>query len=532
MANVIRPRQRALTAVLPHAQNRNIAVPAFGKLGQTFTIGKIASSALASEWETEGGSASMTELAGAAANGYQCFGQALRISSDSNSQGIRSTASQVIAAGDLSADSVITFIFWVNWPPTSGTTEIKIFLYSDVAATEYSAIDFHTNQTMQVGFNSLNIPVSWFTGGERSNTGHRQTAQPNWSNGPGGEWDYTKGVERVLIRPQDMSNASWDSDPYALHFCGMVYDFYARPQVAICFDDNYKNVISKASTIDYGGGLETCKGVMDRFGFKGNVAVIRDQIGTGSGDNERLDLTELGDLYNDGWDLVVHGSDAWSSANFATTQDCIDDEPPSGDGISYNQQVLETNNWKRGINCAVYPTNNYRGSGFATDNWIYNLRQKMQAQLEIDFARTSWPVWQAHPFLATSLDSASLFQTEYMSVGGLNVEGVTEPVRNRTDVINRMLANTFLNVGGNMVIYLHNPVNLTDFARGVGSAPPQSHGGSSTQYYVEDFIQICEWLNDNRDKIDVVTMSEMRRNTRRADPHYTVPSPEYASPAY
>jgi len=71
----------------------------------------------------------------------------------------------------------------------------------------------------------------------------------------------------------------------------LAYAGYARPQVAIVFDDGYKSVLENAFPL------------MQQYGIPGTVAVISSRVGSGAA---YLSLPELHTLHDAGWAMVNH----------------------------------------------------------------------------------------------------------------------------------------------------------------------------------------------------------------------------------
>lgn len=502
--------------------------------GIEYLPGQVIDQALTADWATTNGSVVKTVITD---DPYHVFGQSLRISSDVDGTGILRTepgTGGILDPADYDAESSLKILCWLNWAAVSGTDRIRVFIWHDHESnpTQNTAFTFNSFEEMQLGWNTLTIPMNWDLVGNRADQGFRQhdnADYQNWDNGGGGPWDPTQGISRIAIYVISMPNADWDGDLYAFHYCGMVYGDKMTPVVSICFDDGYEATLTEDHPTQNKSAFE----YMTEKGFKGNVAVIRNNVG----DTNYLDQAQLQTLYDAGWDMLVHGVWQWGDMNSWNNlvDNAINWEPGDGplnqdDGIAYNRQYLIDQGWTRGQNLAVYPGNNYRQNNWTIDDWTFNLRQKMQ-ELGIRACRTSWPVWDSPAILGAEQDAGSNYGKEWMTVAGSPIELNDNPWNSLSRFLNRGLE-TIVGVGGHSMIYLHRLVSVNDFARGAGDGPPSANGHPGTYYYIEDFFDILDELEtrQNNEELVVMTFSEYY-NAMTALNNPIFPSPRYSVPA-
>ena len=515
-------------------------------------------------WTSTDVGVSLTAVSGGA---YQVFGQATRISSDTNNKGmIRSEANGFVTpVGDTSlganyeADLTksISFIFWQNWAGVTGNQKIRVFLYHDYQNTPSAntSFEFNSLKDMQVGWNTLTIPFGWDMAADRFKYGLRPNRTAMWTNGGGGAWNPSQGIDRIIISMDNMGNNSWDATPNACHFCGITYGFKNTPVVGLVFDDGYDDImtVQHPNIGDATRDGKTAYQFLADNGMKATCGIIRKKID----DNAAGYFTtaQLQTLYTAGWDLAVHGTSAWGDPLpwDSLVTNAIEFDPGEGadegtngisDGIRWNQKLLVDNGWTRGAYTGVFPLNNYRNGGYTTDSWTYNLRSQLQDKLGIRVCRTSWPVMADKPILGSLQHADSTYQMEFMSAPGVPMEagGTGSYSRGHTDFTGSGLKSIKLR-GAAAFPYFHRLVdtNETNAPRSAGITPPmQNYTGSGTNpyttaYYIEDLFDVIAALKVEQDagNIAVMTLSEWYRQMKLLDNSIDLPSPTYAAnPAY
>jgi peptidoglycan/xylan/chitin deacetylase (PgdA/CDA1 family) len=164
----------------------------------------------------------------------------------------------------LNASVAGNFGFWVYIPSTTNLFSVTLYLTSSS-----TFVSFFSNAwgvaSLHNGWNFLSVTRS------------------SWTNTGSEAWENTMVRLRVRIDTIAAQSSS-------VTFDSLYYGIYARPKVAITFDDCF----SSAFTIGYP--------YMSTYGMKGTFGVISSLIDT----TNYMTLANLRTAYNNGWAMVNH----------------------------------------------------------------------------------------------------------------------------------------------------------------------------------------------------------------------------------
>lgn len=122
---------------------------------------------------------------------------------------------------------------------------------------------------------------------------------------------------------------------------GIYIDLKSRPAIAFSFDDGNES--------DYTIAYQALK----KYGFSAISFIISDDVGqlVNGGLDQRLSLTQMQEMYNNGWDFGIHGKtyQNWTSLSLADAET----------SIKTCRNWLYTNGFKRTLDFCAYPENEY-----------------------------------------------------------------------------------------------------------------------------------------------------------------------------
>lgn len=126
-----------------------------------------------------------------------------------------------------------------------------------------------------------------------------------------------------------------------LSVAGVFSNLMSRPAITFSFDDGNMS--------DY----LTCYQVLKKYSFSGISYIISNDVGltVNNGLDPRLTLTQMQEMYANGWNFGIHGKDSnnWTSTTLAVAED----------SIKTCRNWLYTNGFKRTLNHCAYPENQY-----------------------------------------------------------------------------------------------------------------------------------------------------------------------------